>query len=311
MNNNTYTHTHTHSLTHTYTNVLTHSPTHPLTHSLTHTHTHTHTSTHPLTHSLTSGRATDHDANWPGCNGRPALLVESDRCVLYFHCDVSGSRPSADGGGTAGWGFKLRASATCMRKEIPPPRPPLLPLAFLSSMKLSAMKALKMVLSCEEICPIAMVPKFATFVLPALVMSALGPVSPAVNPLLALAARSYVPPHLRLQTNPLPVVLESTHPYTNGLDQYRTVHFEGAVQLVLVFDPRCSTEYSRDYVKIFKDKSLSEFFGKSAYTGRRGSPLSNWPCSRDSQSQPLVIEASSFVLHFHSGGLYAQELAQY
>jgi hypothetical protein len=60
------------------------------------------------------------------------------------------------------------------------------------------------------------------------------------------------------------------------------------------------TEQGYDYVRFYKDSSHNDYFGESKYSGGQGGSQRNFP-GIDGQP-PLIINATSFVFHFHSDG---------
>lgn len=92
-------------------------------------------------------------------------------------------------------------------------------------------------------------------------------------------------------------ILESAHPYLDNLDQYWQVSIPGAKKIRIIFDPRSKSESGCDYVCFYKLQSnRSELYGEAQYGGRSGSE--NWPGFGD--REPLIIEADSFEMYFHS-----------
>ena len=96
------------------------------------------------------------------------------------------------------------------------------------------------------------------------------------------------------------LLLQSTHPYADNMDNYETVSIPGALSLTVSFDPLSSTELNCDYIRFYKDSSHSEFWGESSYWGGRNGSQKNFP-GVDGQA-PLVIPADNFVMYFHSDG---------
>jgi len=109
------------------------------------------------------------------------------------------------------------------------------------------------------------------------------------------------------------VTVESTHPYSRDYFYFKLVSFWGAKAIKIVFDPRCSTEFDSDYVRLHRlDKSKpfqsdedilkqtefgsGKFWGASKYHGRK----------RDSKhtfltaETPLIIPDDSFILTFQT-----------
>ena len=92
-------------------------------------------------------------------------------------------------------------------------------------------------------------------------------------------------------------VIESKHPYDKKSDLYWDVSILDADEGIEVrFDPQSKTKEGWDYVRFYKDATHTEYWGEEEYSGGRGSK-SNFP----SVAEPLLIPASSFVVHFHSG----------
>lgn len=49
------------------------------------------------------------------------------------------------------------------------------------------------------------------------------------------------------------MIVETDHPYANGLDTLHTITIPDAVFLSLVFDERCSTEEDADFLQLYQD----------------------------------------------------------
>ena len=91
------------------------------------------------------------------------------------------------------------------------------------------------------------------------------------------------------------VVVETPHDYPNDMLEYWDVSIPDAHEGIEVrFDPKSRTEHNYDYVQIFKDKTHSAQWGKDKYTG--GGTSSTFT------TEPLLIPAKSFVVHFRSDG---------
>ena len=127
----------------------------------------------------------------------------------------------------------------------------------------------------------------------------------------------------------------SSHPYEDNLDDYTTISMPGAVTFTITFDPASRTEHNCDFVEFFVDETHGELVaGSQRYSGRDGMtipthlltthllfltnpptlflitrfPYPNNPFNHSGSEnfpgtgdrEPLVIEGSSCVLHFHS-----------
>jgi ankyrin repeat protein len=107
------------------------------------------------------------------------------------------------------------------------------------------------------------------------------------NPPIAFALRS------RLSE----IDFESSHPYHERADIYKDIYHPGATSYSITFDDRTATEPYYDYLTFYKDDSHTDYWGEERYSGRG---QGRWPGVGG--VEPLVIEASSFVVHFHSDG---------
>ena len=94
--------------------------------------------------------------------------------------------------------------------------------------------------------------------------------------------------------------VESVHPYADNTITNTLVEVPGAQAYRITFDERSSTERTYDYVKFYKDDTLSEYWGEEKYHGGRGSSSKHFPGVGGVPS--LVIPASRFVVHFFSDG---------
>ena len=88
------------------------------------------------------------------------------------------------------------------------------------------------------------------------------------------------------------IIVETSHPYLDNMDQYWDVELKDADFMLVSFDGLCQTERSNDYVQFFSDRSKSTQYGTSKYSGAAGAK--NWP------NEPLKIAASKCVVYFHS-----------
>jgi hypothetical protein len=96
------------------------------------------------------------------------------------------------------------------------------------------------------------------------------------------------------------ITIESPHPYLDNTDDYTVVQEEGALSYTITFDPRTRTESNYDFIRFYKDSSHTEYWGEDKYTGGRGGSSMNWPGMEG--RPPLIIPASSFVIHFKTDG---------
>jgi len=96
-------------------------------------------------------------------------------------------------------------------------------------------------------------------------------------------------------------VMESSHPYVSEdeTDDFVTVSIPGATSITVAFDPSCRTEAGADYVEFLTVDDYSvQVEGSERFSGREDGER-NWPGCEG--CEPLVIQGSSFVLHFHAG----------
>jgi hypothetical protein len=98
------------------------------------------------------------------------------------------------------------------------------------------------------------------------------------------------------------LIVGSPHNYWNSLDFYTAISIPGAAAYIIRFDNKSSTLSGSDvdYLSIYHDKSLTNFWGSPYYAGPTSSGAWNIGGS-------LTIYNSSFILHFHSdssGGDY-------
>jgi len=210
----------------------------------------------------------DSSQHWPGLNNVPPLVIPADSCVLYFHSDGSNND----------WGYKFTAKAHCVVKTFPPERPPLLHNSVAGHLKLLGMNALRTLL--EEFSWFSVV---SLPLLPNLLGSALAPL-----------------PSAKISVARKPLTFESDHPYNHNLDQYTPVKIPGAKKLIITFDEQTATENGCDYVRLYKDDSRTEYWGENQYTGGKDGGNSNWPGMKG--RPPLIINADSFVIYFHTDG---------
>jgi hypothetical protein len=80
---------------------------------------------------------------------------------------------------------------------------------------------------------------------------------------------------------------ESEHPYAHNLDDEFSISFPGATSIEIVFDPKCRTESSCDYLRFWQGSAQ---VGQDKYHG--GS--SGWP--------RLIVQGDSLRATFHSDG---------
>lgn len=211
----------------------------------------------------------DRSQNWPGLLGLPPLKIPAERFVVYFHSDGSNND----------WGFKLTAKARCVKRTVPPDRPPLLSLSLLAQLKHSGLRAASSLISHCSWMVAAAAPMSKLFLDAALAQhTQSGSVRPA----------------------PKPVVLESSHPYDHNADDYHTVEVRGAKKLIVTFDPQTCSEAGCDYMRIYKDDSHTEYWGENQYTGGKDGGNCNWPSIKG--RPPLEIPSDRFVVYWHTDG---------
>lgn len=112
--------------------------------------------------------------------------------------------------------------------------------------------------------------------------------------------------------NSIPVqdllIIGSPHKYWSSIDVYSTVAVPGAIGYYVSFDNQSSTVSGDvDYLNIFHDKSLSNYWGSPYFSGPGSSGAWN-------VGNTLTIYNSSFVIHFHtdsSGGDYGFRMFVY
>jgi hypothetical protein len=95
---------------------------------------------------------------------------------------------------------------------------------------------------------------------------------------------------------PAPQTLESDHPYENNFQTSKIFSYPGASSLSISFDDQSRVEAGYDFVRFYKDESLSEQWGIDYPIEHRGDfpGLGIRP--------PLVIPADHFVLFFMTDG---------
>lgn len=94
------------------------------------------------------------------------------------------------------------------------------------------------------------------------------------------------------------VIVESKHPYGPNETTVKEINLKGAKSYRVEFDPQCRTVNANDFVRFYKDQTLSEHIGESKYFGKDSSQ--NWPGVPGRDKPPLIINAESFVIHFSS-----------
>jgi hypothetical protein len=95
-----------------------------------------------------------------------------------------------------------------------------------------------------------------------------------------------------------PIVIETDHPYRHNAREYFTVAVPHALFYTVKFDGRSSTEPQHDFVRFFRDETLTLFWGLPKYCGGYNGSSSNF-CGVIPRS-PLIIPAAKFIVHFHS-----------
>eukprot|EP00752_Nemacystus_decipiens_P002251 g2132.t2 len=109
-----------------------------------------------------------------------------------------------------------------------------------------------------------------------------------------------LPKHMLTPGGMVKDVLESQHPYANNMDKMWDVRVEGAISYSITFDPLTKTEPTHDYLRFLRgaDDLDGECFGEDRYSGGRSGSESNWPGFGG--RPPLIINAPSFVVYFHT-----------
>ena len=99
-------------------------------------------------------------------------------------------------------------------------------------------------------------------------------------------------------------ILESQHNYADNLDYTEQVSIPGAKNIVIIFDPRSSTEESWDYIQFRKETGSSETWPDengppdNKYSGGRNSATKVFPGI--DKIEPLTIPSDHFEFYFHS-----------
>jgi len=102
-------------------------------------------------------------------------------------------------------------------------------------------------------------------------------------------------------------VFESEHPYKPNTDTHELISFPGARSIKIAFDPRSSTEFDCDMVRIhrfFEPKKESDgdvpvfqkFWGAPKYHGKRSSSQSNFPTI----DNPLIVLDNQCYISFNT-----------
>ena len=94
------------------------------------------------------------------------------------------------------------------------------------------------------------------------------------------------------------LTVESQHPYTANMNVYTTISMANVSCYLITFDSATVTEYSWDYVTLYKDDTHSSYWGAQKLSGGQGQRGSTWPGLN--YNPPVVIRAQSFVLNFKS-----------
>lgn len=110
-------------------------------------------------------------------------------------------------------------------------------------------------------------------------------------------------------------VVESSHPITEPVDQYWSVHIPGASKIRVVFDPLCDIDMASGYVRFYKDATCSEKWGEDKYSGRYHDPERNFPGALSNRHRgrrslvaasasqgALEIPSDRFLVYFHHNG---------
>jgi hypothetical protein len=90
---------------------------------------------------------------------------------------------------------------------------------------------------------------------------------------------------------------ESSHPYSDNVDDLFEISVKGAKELMITFDPGSRTENNYDYLTFFKDASQTARWGEEKYSGTSASV---WPGAGTKPA--LVIKSGSCFCLFHSDG---------
>jgi hypothetical protein len=211
--------------------------------------------------------------NWPGCDGRPSLVVPGPSVFYTFQSDASNND----------WGYKFTVRAQTKRESSNGILKPLPVFSTLVQIKLMGMKSLTQVAACSND-----------------VVRALGGqldkvIKAAIQP--TPANTVMISEKVDMKT----LVFESTHPYADNLDTVIPVKVPGAKRFIISFDPETRTELNCDYLEFYTDTNRgSRCPNSEKYTGGKDGGTSNWPGMKD--RPPLIIEGDSFVIFFHSDG---------
>jgi hypothetical protein len=111
----------------------------------------------------------------------------------------------------------------------------------------------------------------------------------------ALSYPAAVPPRaLRISQSkqPVPVVLESPHPYPHNVNEQKSVTIPGALELQVTFCDQTRTEHYNDFIQFYKDDSYSD----TLFERLSGSMEYSTPWPGQEEREALVFEGDS--VHF-------------
>jgi hypothetical protein len=163
--------------------------------------------------------------NFPGVNNNSILNINSNSAIMYFHSDSN-----------TAWGYKFTVKAT-ITTTIKPPEPTYLVYhSLLTHLKMEGLKTFQSMLKSYQ------------WILPSCLHLSKSLFSSALCPVPLISANVH---------RSSPVILESSHPYENYLDQFFPVYCKGAEKLSISFDPQTKTEHGCDYCNFYTDSSHS------------------------------------------------------
>ncbi|CAM9310758.1 unnamed protein product [Chrysoparadoxa australica] len=135
-----------------------------------------------------------------------------------------------------------------------------------------------------------------------------GPGSEALSRTLARYSLAQIKHAIRLREflRPTMAVLRHVenpvHPYENDTDQYWKVCIPGAKRILVTFDPRSSTEYSCDYVRLYKGPEHTDYWGEEKYHGRANNRGGSRTWAGVAGIKPVIVSSDRFEVYFHSDG---------
>jgi hypothetical protein len=211
--------------------------------------------------------------NWPGCEGRPSLVVPGSSVFYSFQTDASNND----------WGYKFTVRSQVKRQSSIGILKPLPVFSTLAQIKMMGMKSLTQVAACSN----------------DVVRSLGGNLSKVIKAAIQPTPANTVMMNEKVEMKAL--VFESSHPYADNMDVVTPVKVPGAKRFIISFDPETRTENNCDYLEFYTDRNRGTRCPNSdKYTGGKDGGTSNWPGMKD--RPPLIIEGDSFAFFFHSDG---------